>query len=350
MTDTNVIFRSLPARYLIVKADAPRFSIVDCTDAYLKVAGRDRSIIGKPLFKEFPDNPDDAEPDGVKNLSHSLEAVIRTGQKQQLPLQRYDVQAAPGQPFEARYWKVTNTPVFDPHGEVVYIVHQVDDVTRDLHVQHFFQKRYNDMERQISDAVSTTQETERLLIGQEIHDNVVQVLNTARLYLERIHPSEEKLQTGLELVRQAIADLRELSQAMRDKNDIEPPIADSIHRILDHAATLAEVRVDREIDLGREEEIPATLRMGIVRILQELVSNVIQHAQARKLTVSLTASHDFIRMRVHDDGNSFDPNRQYDGQGWKNIRGRVDHFGGTMRVISHPDDGTEVNIHLPISQ
>ena len=350
MTVTDVIFRSLPARYLIVEADAPRYTIRECTDAYLQVAGRDRSIIGRPLFEEFPDNPADPGRDGVKNLTRSLEAVIHTGRKQELPLQRYDVQAAPGLPFEARYWKVSNTPVFDTEGRVVSIIHQVEDVTRDLHMQHLFQKRYNDIERQIREAVSTTQETERLLIGQEIHDNVIQVLNTARLYLERIEPANDKLQTGLDLVRQAITDLRGLSQAMRDRNDIEPPIADSIHRILDHAATLAEVQVDRQIDLGKEESIPATLRMGIVRILQELVSNVIQHAQARKLTVSLTASQEFIRIRVHDDGNSFNPDREYDGQGWKNIRARVDHFGGTMRVTSHPDDGTEVNIHLPVDQ
>ncbi len=350
MTVTDVIFHSLPACYLIVHADLPQFTILDCTDAYLLAAQRDRSIIGKPLFEVFPDNPEDPGRDGVQNLRRAIDTVIRTGEKQYLPLQRYDIQPAAGLPFEVRYWKVTIIPVPDAAGAVQSIVHQIEDVTRELHVRNFLKKRYNELERQISDAVSTTQETERLLIGQEIHDNVIQVLNTARLYLERIRPADEKLQTGLELVRQAINDLRDLSQAMRDKSDIELPIADSIHRILNHAATLAEVTVDREIDLPNEGDMPAALRMGVVRIFQELVSNVIQHAQARKLTVSLTGNHEFIRIRVHDDGNSFDPEQEYDGQGWKNIRGRVDHFGGTMRVVSHPDDGTEVNIHLPMLQ
>lgn len=100
-------------------------------DVYLSLAFAQRDqIIGKYLFDVFPDNPDDPEADGVAKLTHSLKQVLKTKKPHIMPLQKYDVQnPKKNGKWEARYWRPENWPILDDKGNVVYIVHCVEEVT-----------------------------------------------------------------------------------------------------------------------------------------------------------------------------------------------------------------------------
>src|SRR5207237_444357 len=91
---------------------------------------RDGSIIGRKLFEVFPDIPNDLGADGVRNLRASLDRVEAHRCADAMNVQRYPIQLPPeeGGGWEERYWSPMNSPVFDPSGKIVFIVHRVEDV------------------------------------------------------------------------------------------------------------------------------------------------------------------------------------------------------------------------------
>src|SRR5690242_7804081 len=84
-------------------------------------------IEGRALFEVFPDNPDDSTASGTSNLRVSLERVLATRAPDTMAVQKYDIRGPNGE-FETKYWSPKNVPVLSPSGEVVYILHRVEDV------------------------------------------------------------------------------------------------------------------------------------------------------------------------------------------------------------------------------
>ncbi|MBC76038.1 MAG: hypothetical protein CME64_08470 [Halobacteriovoraceae bacterium] len=124
------ILNKLPGLYLILRPDHPKFTIVEVTDAYAKQTMTNRNeIIGKGLFEVFPDNPNDLEASGESNLFASLMRAIEHKIPDVMAIQKYDIQKPNGGEFEDRYWTPKNTPVLDETGNVLFLIHQVEDVT-----------------------------------------------------------------------------------------------------------------------------------------------------------------------------------------------------------------------------
>lgn len=126
------ILRALPGCHLFLKPNAPFFTIMEATDAYLQATMCDRSIIGKPLFEVFPDNPSVPDATGTKNLSNSLSWVLEHKNIHHMPVQRYDVQPSQKSNFVFKVWKPTNKPVLNAEGEVEYIIHTVEEITEQV--------------------------------------------------------------------------------------------------------------------------------------------------------------------------------------------------------------------------
>lgn len=114
--------------YMIIDP-GPGLQIVDINGAYAAATFKKRDeIVGKSLFEVFPDNPNDPLADGISNLYASLKAVAKTGRPHAMAVQRYDVRTPAGG-FLERYWQPLNTPVHDPNGRLVFLLHYVEDVT-----------------------------------------------------------------------------------------------------------------------------------------------------------------------------------------------------------------------------
>jgi PAS domain S-box-containing protein len=129
------VFESAPDGYLLLAPDPPRFTMVAANDSRLRVTmTRRENVIGRPLFEVFPDNPTDPGATGVRNLQASLNEVLRTGKPHRMALQKYDIRTPDGE-FEERYWDPLNWPVFDDRGNLIYIIHRVEDVTDQVRSQ-----------------------------------------------------------------------------------------------------------------------------------------------------------------------------------------------------------------------
>lgn len=126
--DYRAVFVALPAPLLILDT---HLTIQDANPAYLTATNRDRDeLLGRYIIDAFPPNPGFPEGDGVDNLLASLEHVLTSGQTHSMGIQRYDV-PWPDTPdgFVERYWCPVNTPITDANGEVIGILHAVEDVT-----------------------------------------------------------------------------------------------------------------------------------------------------------------------------------------------------------------------------
>ena len=123
------IFRALPFSCLILRADED-FTIVEASDAYLATSRVTREYIcGQGVFSAFPQHRTVPPSHGTDCLRSSLETVCATGCLHAMRIQRCEVPDGDGE-FAYRYCLTTNHPVLDDDGCVVYIVHQVQDLTR----------------------------------------------------------------------------------------------------------------------------------------------------------------------------------------------------------------------------
>ncbi|MDQ5935173.1 MAG: two-component system, sensor histidine kinase and response regulator [Cyanobacteriota bacterium erpe_2018_sw_21hr_WHONDRS-SW48-000092_B_bin.40] len=127
--DFKLIFESAPQLYLVL---SPDLTIVAASDAYLHATMTRRDdILGRQLFDVFPDNPADSTATGLRNVSASLDIVLTDHVTHTMAVQKYDVRRAEseGGDFEERFWSPVNSPVLDKNGEIVFIIHRVEDVT-----------------------------------------------------------------------------------------------------------------------------------------------------------------------------------------------------------------------------
>jgi signal transduction histidine kinase len=141
IVDYKLLFESVPGHYLVLKPD---FTIVAASDAYLKATMTHREgILGRGLFEVFPDNPDDPNATGEKNLGASLRRVLQTGKPDTMPTQKYDIRRPEdeGGGYEERYWSPLNSPVLDESGDVRYIIHRVEDITDFMRLKNVLRER-----------------------------------------------------------------------------------------------------------------------------------------------------------------------------------------------------------------
>jgi hypothetical protein len=164
----ELFFQSCGECFIVIASDAPTFTIVAATDAYLVTSHTTReAIIGRPLFEVFPDNPEDTSANGVANLTASLERVLETKKADYMPIQKYDI-ADPEkkQGFEERYWIPRNTPILDADGNVLYIIQHVSDATQQEDLIHRFGG--DGIEADKAHALSQIERLNKIMVSREL--------------------------------------------------------------------------------------------------------------------------------------------------------------------------------------
>ena len=102
--------------------------------------------------------------------------------------------------------------------------------------------------------------------------------------------------------------------------------------------------------LGLQQPLEQTMQTAIYRVIQELCNNAIQHANAQSVFVQLAKHERGITLTVEDDGKGFDITKleKVKGAGLQNVQSRVDYIKGTFEIQSTPQQGTSINIEIPL--
>lgn len=182
--DFRLLFESAPGLYLVL---TPALKIVAVSDAYLKATMTERrAILGRSLFEVFPDNPEDPSADGVRNLKASLERVRQQRTLDTMPLQKYDIRRpdSEGGGFEERFWSPFNSPVLDERGDLLYIIHRVEDVTTFVQLQ-----RHGAAQQELTDEFRERAERMEVEVYQRAQEvaEVNHRLGTAHVELRQLY-------------------------------------------------------------------------------------------------------------------------------------------------------------------
>ena len=213
------LFEASPGLYLVL---SPALIIVAVTDAYLQATMTDRCrILGRSIFDVFPDNPDDQGATGVRNLRESLERVIQSGAPDAMAVQKYDIRRpeSEGGGFEERFWSPVNYPVPGPSGEVIYIIHRVEDVTEFVYLKRREKERDKITEELRSRGAQM--ESEIFARAQEIQEANRQLREVKIKLEERVHERTAALAEANRALKEEIDQSRRLEEQFRQAQKME---------------------------------------------------------------------------------------------------------------------------------
>jgi two-component system sensor histidine kinase VicK len=128
----KVVFEKSPGS-LLVMGDAPRFTIVAVSDAYLEVTSITREyIIGKGFFEAFPEDKTLCDDTKARKIFNK---IVETGLKMDMPAYRFDVHNPNNKTTEIKYWSCNNTPILNADKKVIYILNTVVDITNEVNAR-----------------------------------------------------------------------------------------------------------------------------------------------------------------------------------------------------------------------
>jgi two-component system sensor histidine kinase UhpB len=241
----------------------------------------------------------------------------------------------------------------DQNEKAIRVVGVMQDVTELRRLQHELVDQEAQKQKQITETSIRAQEKERTEIGLELHDNVNQLLATAKIMIDTAMSTPEMhdvcLQKSQESILEAIKELRHLSHSLMPPSFDRTSFTNSISNL---AFTLnLSGQLNIELLLPGEVEISGMnneIKLAIYRIIQEQLTNILKHANACQVIISLIMEEEMIQLMITDDGEGFDTSLQSKGIGLKNMQSRARIFGGTIHVISAPGEGCILKVSIPV--
>ncbi len=204
--------------------------------------------------------------------------------------------------------------------------------------------------------VVDAQELERARLARELHDETGQALTSILLGLKHlddvIETDDARVATASlrELVVTTLQDVRRLAVELRPSALADFGLVPAIERLAGTLAEQSELVVDLEARLG-EQRLPAEAETALYRIVQEALTNVVKHASARRVSITLVRKEGFAVVVVEDDGLGFDPRTTRTGSlGFVGMRERVELVGGRLTVESAPGAGTTIAAEVPVTR
>lgn len=195
---------------------------------------------------------------------------------------------------------------------------------------------------------------ERQRLARDLHDSVSQALfgialgaRTARTLAER-DPSAaiEPLDYVLGLAEAGLAEMRALIFELRPEVLATEGLVDALDRQV--RALSARHGVEVDASLGEEPDLDLAVKEALYRVAQEVLHNIVKHAQATRVTMEFGIDDGRVRLLVADDGVGFDPAAAYPGHlGLTSMRERIDGVGGDIELLSVPGTGTTLTVYVP---
>jgi two-component system, NarL family, sensor histidine kinase UhpB len=194
------------------------------------------------------------------------------------------------------------------------------------------------------------QESERRRVARELHDEVGQTLTAMLLQVEGLAGSippeaRTELEELRETARTGAEEVRRIAQRLRPEALEELGLQAAMLALLDGVAAQAHIHCEHAIE--RDLPLNADDELVVYRVAQEALTNVVRHAKATKVSLSLTADGGAVVLRVADDGRGIPPELLDSSFGIRGMRERALLIGATIDVRSRPGAGTTVELVVP---
>ena len=208
--------------------------------------------------------------------------------------------------------------------------------------------------RDVVRRVVQAQELERQRLARELHDETGQALTSILLGLKPLeealadHPARAALAELREHVVSALQDVRRLAVELRPAVLDDFGLVPALERLADAFGEQSDVRVDFHSALG-EMRLPTEVETTLYRVVQESLTNIVKHANAHNVSVSVARRQSTVAAVIEDDGAGFDPRAmREEGVGLLGMRERLSFVDGRLEIESRPGAGTTIVAEVPI--
>ena len=216
------------------------------------------------------------------------------------------------------------------------------------------QQLYIEATKAVAQAVVDAQEKERAEIGYELHDNVNQILSTARVFLDLARNDEKERLNLIERsalnISNAVSEIRRISRSLVPASLSDLGLILSIEDLVDSIQIAKAIKVEFYHSGDVEKSISEKGKLMLFRIIQEQVTNVLKHAEATQMVIELIVDCSAISLSITDNGKGFDIEKvkTKKGVGLHNIANRTELFNGKMNMVTSPGNGCKLNIIIPL--
>lgn len=247
------------------------------------------------------------------------------------------------------YWAdVSSQPMFDENGKLLYYFSISTDITNRKKLEEELQLQRN----RTTAAVIAAQEKERALVGQELHDNVNQVLTTVKLYTELcrdgIGNASEIMDKSIKLLQDSIDEVRSLSRRLSAPSLGDIKLKESVTELVEAVRATNKLQISLTMKGVEELEVNQDVHLALYRILQEHLTNVLKHSEASHVKVYIEAKQSALSLQVNDDGLGFDLQQKSNGIGISNMMSRAESIKGSLVIRSAPGMGCELQVCFPV--
>jgi two-component system sensor histidine kinase UhpB len=250
----------------------------------------------------------------------------------------------------------TDSPIIDQEGNMTGVIGASIDITerkkaeRELRAleEQILQQKIEE-QKKISRAIIKAQEEQSNHIGQELHDNISQILAGTKLFLSTAALKNESIREliryPLQLIDNSIEEIRMLSsmQVTPLKNVDLKELVEILVNNLDKTTSIKTVFDYRITGTKLDDEF----KLNIYRVIQEQVNNILKHADAKNVHIIIDDQDGVISIEVRDDGKGFDLNKRRKGIGISNLINRIESFNGEVTIQSEIGKGSRISVRIP---
>jgi PAS domain S-box-containing protein len=311
------------------------------SDAFYKISGYTKEQVTSDLNWWF----DRIHPEDKERVKKSFEKDLMAGKRNWEDEYRF-------QYADGTYRNIADKgfAIYED-GKPIRLIGAIQDITERKKLEAQLLNEQVKKQKLINQATIEAQEKERGMISAELHDNVNQLLMSARLHIGAAKKSdiqEELLNKASDYLLQAVEEIRSLSKRLNTSIVKSVGLEQSIFDISRNMKQFNDITTIVNIDKNVIDKLTQEQQLVVFRIIQEQSNNIIKYSRAANATFSLTEKNNQCSLVISDNGIGFDKTKQKaNGIGFINIFNRIDAYNGKVEVITFPDNGCTLNISMP---
>lgn len=207
----------------------------------------------------------------------------------------------------------------------------------------------------VSQSIIKGQEDERTRLAKDLHDGLGSILSSAKYAFSKLkssliitNESSVDFENGLTILDQSIRELRSVAHNMMPEVLVKFGLHTALQDLCDSINKNSTLHITYQSFDFEDSDVPKHKILTIYRIIQELITNILKHAEAKTALVQFIKTNTTLSITVEDDGKGFDTTllKNNGGIGYLNIHTRVAYINGKIDLQSAPSKGTSVHIDI----
>jgi PAS domain S-box-containing protein len=281
-------------------------------------------------------------PDDQPRLAAQMGSVL--AQHRKVHLAPYRIQDAQGR----WHWleAIVSNQLANP--DIRAIVVSAREVTQQIENEQKLQAL------QLTEALLVGEEKERARIARDLHDEIAGLIAAAKMHFGVLAQKDMEMtddttyQQGMQLLEQAAQQVRRTSHNLMPEILLQAGLDRALQRYCT-AISNQSVHI-HYICVGDIGQYPANFELALYRIVQELLTNILKHANASEAMVQISLQEQVLSLTIEDNGTGFDTSTGTEGTGLASVKKRVAAMNGQIEVASSTGKGTSIYLEFDMHQ